>query len=437
MVNVAHIITRMDMGGSAQNTLDTCLHLDPKKYGVFLIHGLSRESDMTTEECNLINRRLAEVAEKGVRVIALPSLVRRIDVINDVKALLLLMKFMRREKPTVVHTHTSKAGLLGRLAAWLTGVPIIIQTPHGHVFYGHFGALPSKLFLVLERMAALITHRLVALTEREKSDYLRVRVAPARKLLTVHSGVRIQRYLLAPVNGHRMRASLGIHQDQPVIGFVGWLLPVKGVRHLLRAMARVCRRRPEVRLVCVGKGRLEATLKKDAQRLGIREKVLFLGWRGDVEIILPAVDILVLPSLNEGMGRVLVEAMAAGRPVVASDVGGIPDLVRNGENGLLVPPGDVPALANAILALLDNPESARQMGERGRTVCRNFSLEAMIEKIERLYGELLEERLRCSRRSFHAGRPDGGHRPEARGHTAHLQPQPATSNPQPATKTPN
>ena len=400
MLKVIHIITRLDMGGSAQNTLDTCLNLNHRKYEVYLIHGLSLESVMTEKERSTVANRIDKARQRGVKVIALDTLVRRIDIIKDLKTLFSLWRIMRREKPIIVHTHTSKAGLLGRVSAWLAGVPLIVQTPHGHVFYGHFGSLESKFFLLLEKLAARLTDKLVALTEQERMDYVKFAVAPSSKLLTIHSGVKLDRYLKGPFGRNRRRELLGFDDQDLIIGFVGWLLPIKGVMQLLKAMEIICIKYPHARLVYVGKGGLEKDLKVETERLGLTANVKFLGWRDDIAEIMPLFDIFVLPSLNEGMGRVLVEAMAAARPVVASDVGGIPDLIKAGENGLLVPPGNIQALAAAIGQLIDQPATANKMGQLGRRRSQNYRLETMIQKIEDLYEALLEKTLAGSQPSW-------------------------------------
>ncbi len=389
MIKVLHIITRMDMGGSAQNTLDTCLRLDHREYAVTLMHGLSRESDMTAAERTQVRKRVAKARQRGVRIISLAQLVRRIDVIKDIRAFFHMLQHIRRMRPVIVHTHTSKAGFLGRTAAWLAGVPIIVQTPHGHVFYGHFGPAASKFFLLLERLAAGITDRLVALTEQERSDYVKYKVAPDKKLAIIHSGVDLQRFQAKTGKDAGSKERSDFSSDRVVIGFVGWLLPIKGVQVLLKALEIVCDNCPQAHLVLVGKGELEAKMKTEVGRLGLSENVEFMGWRKDIDKILPLFDIFVLPSLNEGMGRVLVEAMAAARPIVASDTGGIPDLVQHGENGLLVPPGDHNALARALLQLIRQPDEARRMGRRGRHLSTAFSVEKMVKRIEGLYAELL------------------------------------------------
>ena len=388
---VLHVITRLDRGGSAQNTLLTCLGLSDR-YEMVLVHGLSLESQMTDWEWQSVHRGIEEAKDRGVKVVPISSLVRKIAPVQDLQAFFSLWRLMLQERPDIVHTHTSKTGILGRWAAKMAGVPIIVHTPHGHVFYGHFGPLVSRFFLAIERLMASITDRMVALSEGERTDYIRFSVSSPDKIVTIHSGVEIDRYMKAEVNVEEKRRSLGLNPNGLVVGTVGWLLPIKGPIHLLNAMAHIWRNHPEIRLVFVGKGELEGKLRAEASRMGVSERVTFLGWRDDIPEIMQILDIFVLPSLNEGMGRVLVEAMAAGRPVVASKVGGIPDLVEHKKNGFLVGPGDVNGTSLAIKRLLIDREMRDEMGRMGRAMAQNFTVKGMVEKIDALYSSLYQER---------------------------------------------
>ena len=389
MLKVVHIITRLDMGGSAQNTLKTCIGLAGDQYKIVLVSGASRESNMTEAESDAVGFGLDLAATQGVSVEVVPALIRRIDPVMDTLALVGLMRLIRKEKPHIIHTHTSKAGILGRMAARLSGVPIIVHTPHGHVFYGHFSKILSKVFLIIERVFDIITDCTIALTTGERDDYLNKHVSKSDKLQIIHSGVDVVKFM-APLNGeNKKRASLGLVPAVQVVGTAGWLLPIKGPVYLFKAMLEVWKAHPEIKLVFVGKGELEVNLKKMAKDLGVNEKIRFLGWRNNVQEILPLFDIFVLPSLNEGMGRVIVEALAAGKPVVASNTGGIPDLVKNGETGYLVEPRDVSGLAQAINKLIEKPSLRRSMGMAGQQRSHLFSEELMIKKIDELYQELL------------------------------------------------
>jgi glycosyltransferase involved in cell wall biosynthesis len=399
-IRVLHVITRLDMGGSAQEALQTVLALDPQCYQVVLIKGDTAESAMISTELQRVNQQLAVASDKGVELINLPSLVRRISPWNDLRAFVLIWSIIRRYKPHIVHTHTSKAGVLGRLAAWLARVPVIIHKPHGHVFYGHFSPSLSRFFLHIERLLGRITDHIVALTPMEARDYLTLRVLTSDKISIIHSGVDVHRFIAGAKQRTRKRKELGIPADSMVIGYVGWLIPIKGVTHLVNAMVRVAEKYPKSILVLVGKGdekgEEEIKLKEQVENLRLNDKVYFLGWRSDVDEIMGCFDIFVLPSSNEGMGRVLVEAMAAGLPVVASRVGGIPDLIKDGQNGILVPPADAIALGNGIAALLEDKAKRKRMGQAGTKMCRQYSTEAMVERIDGLYRELLEE---CSHRA--------------------------------------
>ena len=356
---------------------------------MLLVHGLTVESSMADSEKQTVEAGLENAKENGVKIIVVPSLVRRIHPVNDVRAVYDLIKILQHEKPDVVHTHTSKAGLLGRVAAKITRVPLIVHTPHGHVFFGHFGPILSKIFLWLERVLAPLTNRVVALTDGEGKDYTDLSVYPQDKLVKIHSGVDIEKFKQEPVSAIEKKCSLGLTRSGLVVGFIGWLIPTKGPMHLLKAMEDVWQDYDDTILVFIGKGDLDVALRAEALKSGANGRVHFLGWRNDIDEIMPIFDILVLPSLNEGMGRVLVEAMAADKPLVASNVGGIPDLVQHDYNGLLVPPGDEKALAASIKLLIDDPEKAKRMGQRGRELCPHFSVERMIEKIDNLYEEVL------------------------------------------------
>ena len=388
MVKILHIITRLDMGGSAQNTILSCIGL-ADKYEIILTHGLSLESKMTDQEIESINSHIENAKDRGVKLVSIPSLIRNINPFKDFHSLMSILKLIKIEKPVIVHTHSSKAGLLGRLAAWISRVPLIIHTPHGHVFYGHFGKAVSKLFLHIERLLDIITDHTIALTEQEGRDYIKLSVSPPNKITTIHSGIDLESFIENKIDVAGKKNSLGFNTEGQIIGTVGWLLPIKGPGYLLKAMGFVWERYPDAQLVYVGKGDLENDLKEKASQMGVSDNVKFLGWRNDVHEIMQVFDVFVLPSLNEGMGRVIVEAMAAGKPVVASNTGGIPDLVKNNENGLLFPPGDEKILAQSIINILEDPGKAESMGQKGRLYSQDFSMEAMINKIEKLYSQLL------------------------------------------------
>ncbi|MFO0730150.1 MAG: glycosyltransferase family 4 protein [Nitrospiraceae bacterium] len=303
-----------------------------------------------------------------------------------------MVRIFRREKPVLVHTHTSKAGVLGRIAAWIARVPAVVHTPHGHVFYGHFGSATTKLFLHIERWLSRFTHRMVALTEAERADHLDRAVGEAGKFAVVPSGIDLDRFRQVAVGDKAAPETFACPPDAFVVGSVGWLTGIKGHRFLIEAVAELAADHPDLHLVIVGSGDLKGALEQLATSLGLRKRVHLIGRREDVDLCLAGMDLFVLPSLNEGMGRALIEAMAAGLPAIATRVGGVPALIEDGRTGLLVPPADSHALAAAIRTLVEDPARRRAMGAAGQaSVTERFSDGAMVRSLERLYRDLLTE----------------------------------------------
>lgn len=387
---VLHIITRLDKGGSAETTLQTVSLLSQKKYEVFLAHGLSLESNMGVMEQEALARDLSLAEKKGVRVFSIPSLARRLSLKNDFLAFISIYRLIKRIKPHIVHTHTSKTGLLGRLAACLARVPIIIHTPHGHVFHSYFGPFMTKILVVAERVLSLMTDKITALTKGERDGHLEQGVASIEKYVIIHSGVMLQQIMNMSVDVDTGKKKLGISHNSNVIGVVGRLVPIKGHKYLVSAAKRIIKEFDNTVFVFVGDGYLESRLERQAESLGVRKNIIFAGWRGDVIAVLNLFDILVLPSLNEGMGKVLIEGMALGKPIIASRVGGIIDLVKDGDNGILVPPKDSGALEEAILKLIRNKNLAEELGKNGKAkVYPEYDTFVMVRQIEDLYECLL------------------------------------------------
>jgi glycosyltransferase involved in cell wall biosynthesis len=380
-IKVIHIITRLDKGGSAENTYLTLKGMDKSRYEVSLVTGPVEDPSQD---------RRNQIEESGVQYIQIPQLRRNINLFHDFTALLRIYRFLKREKPDIVHTHTSKAGLLGRLAAKLAGVPSIIHTPHGHVFFGYFGALKTRIFILLEKFASRITDKIVALTPREKADYLSYKVVEEDKLAVIPSGIELHKYQQVPQEERsKLRKELGIPENSAVLGTAGRLVPVKGPEFLLQAVGHVISEYPDTYLVFAGDGPLRKSLEKNAVEMGLAKNIIFTGWRDDMARVLSIFDIFCLPSLNEGMGRVLLEAMALGKPIVASDVGGIPDLIIPGKNGFLVPPQHPEELAKQILFLIENREEREKLGRTGKEMVSAFSDEIMMKKIAELYEKLV------------------------------------------------
>ena len=383
-LRVLHIITRLDRGGSSENTLLTVAGLNKERYVVALASGPSTEDAGPTQ---------AKAQNGGVIFLPVPHLHRAIRPLDDLLAMMELYQLVRRGKYDVVHTHTSKGGILGRIVARVAGVPIVVHTPHGHVFHGYYGKLVSQLFIRIERWAAGFTDRIITLTAIGARDHVDYGVAPPGKFSVIHSGVDFSALDDPSRASSRRVLPLGIGTDDFVFGTVGRLEPIKGQRVLIGAFARVAQELTDAKLLMIGDGELREELEGLAGTLGISPKVIFAGWRDDVGELLRLMDVFVLPSHNEGMGKALVEAMYAGLPAIASNVGGIPEVVEDNQQGVLVTPGSSKSLAREMIALAKDDEKRRKLGISAAAKARRFSDAEMVTKIQKLYETLAKERL--------------------------------------------
>ena len=387
---VIHIITRLDRGGSAQNTMLTVLGHDRTQYEPMVIAGHPGSWDAqggmaATEE----QRRRLE--KERISCVIMPSLVRPISPWKDLCALWTLVGILRATRPAIVHTHTSKAGVVGRVAAWFAQVPVIVHTPHGHVFYGHFGPWKSRVFVQIERILCRVTNILVALTSAERDDHLDRAVGRADRFAVIPSGIDVERFRRARVEGRQIPTGFDCPVDATIVGSIGWLTDIKGHRVLVEALDYLKDEFPHLHVVIVGSGGQQEALLAQADSLGLRDRIHLVGHRDDIERCLAGMDCFVFPSLNEGMGRALIEAMAAGLPVVASRVGGIPAIVRHEENGLLVAAGDSRALSDALRRILSDPQSADRLGRNAsRTIGQEFGVQAMVDAVESVYRRALQ-----------------------------------------------
>jgi len=385
LVRVLHVITRLDPGGSAENTLLSVARLNKTRFDVHLAFGLTVGDPGPT---------LAKARQAGVTLIDIPELVRNVAPLADWRALRVLRRVMQSNAYDIIHTHTSKAGILGRLAARLEGVPRIVHTPHGHVFYGYYGRIVTRLFVWLERWVARFTDCIIALTQSDLEDHLRFNIASRGRFCVIHSGIDFSPFA-GVTRGDRLavRHSLGIDPDGVVIGTVGRLTAIKGQGDLLTGFAAVRTRVANAWLLLVGDGEERGALESQARGLGVAEYVAFAGWREDIPSLLGAMDVFAFPSMNEGMGKALVEAMYVGLPCVATDVGGIPELIRHEQEGLLVAPAAPHDLTEGMIRLLNSNTESTQFGTAASIRARGYSVESMVAQLEVLYEELLDNKV--------------------------------------------
>jgi len=381
-LRVLHLITRLTVGGSSENTVGTVVALGRAGYDCALAVSF-RESDPAI---------LADARRRGCRLIDVASLGREVSLVSDMVALYRLVRLIAAARPQIVHTHTSKAGFVGRLAAWIARVPAVIHQPHGHVFYGYWGRLRTAVYTALERLAAAWCDRIITLTERGTEEHLARRIGRRSQFVTVPSGVPTQQLRASAPPRQVARARLGIPPRAYVVVGLGRFVPVKGFDLLVEALPRLRDGVPSARLLLVGEGPERAALERRAVELGVADCLHVTSVIRDVLEYLAAADILAAPSRNEGMGRALVEAMALGIPAVGAAVGGIPAVIVDGECGRLVPPEDPTALAQALVELGRDELLRRKLGERAIGRAEAFSTAVADAKMRAVYETLAREK---------------------------------------------
>lgn len=385
-IKVAHVITRMSLGGAQENTLLTVLGLMRRGYEVDLIVGGNAEGEGPLP---------VPPGAPEPRVIHVPQLGRRVAPVRDAAALRTLTGVLREGGYHVVHTHMTKAGVLGRLAARAARVPVVVHTLHGPAFHANQPWYVRRAVIALKRVLARRTDHLIAVSRRLADDVVAAGIVPPARISTIYSGMELEWFTGAGADRDEVRAALGIPADAPLAGTVARLVPLKGHDLLLDAVPRVVRAVPDARFLLVGGGPLRQALEARVRAMGMEGRVVFAGEvpRERIPAMVAALDVLVHTSLREGLARVLPQALAAGRPCVALDLDGAPEVVVPGRSGWLVPRGDTGALADAIASALADPEACRRMGEAGRRlVVPRWEAEAMVDEIAALYERLLREK---------------------------------------------
>ena len=379
---VLRVIARMNIGGPAIHASLLTRGLDPARYESWLVTGVPSE-----DEGDYLKFR----GQTLDRVVTIPGLGREIQPWRDWRAYRALQRVIREVKPAIVHTHTAKAGVLGRLAARREGVPIVIHTFHGHVLKGYFSRSKERMFVQAERIAARASTRLVTVSEVVRDELLERGIGRPEQFDVIRLGFDLAPFIASGRHAGAFRAELGVDSKTPLIAIVARLVPIKAHEIFLEMAARVATRHPTARFVIVGDGERRAALEADARSHGLGERVHFLGWRADLDKIYADVNVVVLTSRNEGSPVALIEAMACGRPVVATRAGGVAELV--GDAGLLREVDDAAGLADDVLRLISDAALADRLGEAGRVrVVPLYSQDRLLADIDRLYCRCLAER---------------------------------------------
>jgi len=386
-IRVLHVITRLIVGGAMENTILTAIgqHRDPR-FDVTVFSGvdLGREGNL---------HEFTRAA--GVKLVIYDQLRRPIHPWRDLRTLIHLTRFITHGNYDVVHTHTSKAGILGRLAARLAGTPVVVHTLHSLVFHAYQNRLANAVYIQLKRLCAPLTDQFISVCRATQDGALAARIGTPERHATVFSGMELEPFLaVAGAPRGDARRDFDIPEDATVVGKIARLFENKGHEYFVDAADLVHRSRPDVHFLVVGDGDLRESLEADVHRRGLGDVFHFAGLLPPEEVprALRAMDVVVHASVREGIARVLPQAMAAARPTVAFDLDGAPEVIQDGVSGFLIPPLDTQAMAARILDLVDDPAMRRRLGRAGQAfVAREFPTERMVEKINALYLRRLDE----------------------------------------------
>ncbi len=380
-LRVVRILTRFNVGGPARQALALQEEMGALDVSTLLVGGTVQDGE-------------ADLADLlGVTdVLRIPALGRRVSPFDDARAAGALYRLLRRVRPHVVHTHMAKAGTVGRLAAAAARVPVRVHTFHGHTLNGYFGRLGTTATVAAERFLARGSSGLVAVSPQVRDDLLARKVGRLRRFHVVEAALDLDPYLDDRTDGAALRPRLGIPIRAPVIGMAGRLVPVKGIPVFLDAVMPILAERSDVHVVIGGDGPEAELVRSAAATSPDRDRIHLLGWVVDMASFYRAVDVVALSSFNEGTPLSLIEAAAAGLPVAATRVGGVPEVVVDGETGYLVPAGSAEELGRALRALIADPARARRMGMAGREHVRRFSARRTARELASLYRSLLAER---------------------------------------------
>lgn len=380
-VKVLRLIGRLNRGGPVRQLLPLCRDLSRERFDTVLAFGDVEEKEQED---------VRPFFEAKVFLERIPHLSRSLHPFRDVAGLTKVAKLLRREKPQILHTHLAKAGVLGRIAARIAGVPIRVHTFHGTNFQGHLGSLASRGSVQLERVLAKSTQALVAVSQSVREELLTHKIAPPEKIALIPPGLDLDPFLAVSGRSGALREALRIGADEPLIGFSGRLVAVKNPMEFIEAAAAISIAMPQARFAVLGDGPLRETMRAQTEALDLRDRFLFAGWRDDMPACLADLDLLVCSSHSEGMPLGLIEAMAAGCFVVSRPVGGVPELLESGRFGALIGPLGEADLESSLLRWLPDRAGREGITRLAReSVRERFAARGLVEDVARLYEILL------------------------------------------------
>ena len=386
-MRIMHVSTRLILGGSQENTVLSCEGQADGGHDVSLVFG-----PIYGPEGSLFDR---VKAHGNIETIETPNLVRELAPVKDFKCKQDLRKIIRDWKPDVVHTHSSKAGILGRLAAWKEKVPCVIHTIHGLAFHPYQSKWRNSVYILSERIAAKRCHVIACVADAMRDQALKQGIGRPEQYVTVYSGMEVERYVSPQWSRDEVRRELGISEDDFVLGTIARLAELKGHDDLLDSLEGLMNQRSNLKLLWVGDGWWADRLLGRVKSMGLADRVIATGLvpSEDIPKYLQAMDVLCHPSYREGLPRTVTQSLLSGTPVIANDVDGTREVCFDGETGRLIPPGDLTALREATEWMMDHPAERAEMGRLGQTLCRErFAASRMVEHLEEIYRKQLDRK---------------------------------------------
>ena len=375
-IKLLHVITHLPIGGAQDNTLYTIELLDKNKYDISLC-------------CNF-EGELVDRAKRidGVKLINIPSLCREVSLYSDLRSFILLYKLFKNENFTIIHTHSSKAGFLARVAAMLNKTQIIIHTLHGFAFNDFMNLFKKKFYIILEKILAMWTDVLITVSNLNRKKIIDLKIAKKENIINIYSGIDFD--FFTNERNNNFKRELNLNNDHFLIGSVGRLSLQKDPITMVSAFDIVVKRFPNAHLVLVGDGELREKIVEKIDELKLNDKIHLTGNKSSPWKIYHSMDLFIMSSIYEGLGRSITEALSCGVPVVCTNVEGVPEIVRDNITGILIPPKNPKKLAEGIIDSLSDMDSAKKRAEEGRKfVCANFDVKEMVSDIEILYDSQL------------------------------------------------
>ncbi|MBI5574557.1 MAG: glycosyltransferase family 4 protein [Elusimicrobia bacterium] len=374
-VKVAHIITLLELGGAQENTLYTCEHLDKNKFDVMLICGKGGILDDKT---------------KNIKTYFVKELIREICPLYDLIAFIKIYKILKYEKPDIIHTHSSKAGILGRWSVWFLRTMNselrtikIIHTFHGFGFNDEQNYFVRKIYILAERLTAKITDKLIAVSCENISCGLKNKIGDELQYTMIRSGIKLQDYQIE-IEIEKKKKEFGI-KNEHIVGMIACFKKQKAPLDFVKVAGLVCNEKPDIKFMLVGDGVLRKRIEAEIKKLNLEKNVILTGWRKDTNEIMKIFDVFVLTSLWEGLPRVIVESMAAGIPVVATYIDGTREIVQEGLTGFVVQPHETEKMAERILRLLNDADLRKKFSEEAKKRVQEFDIDLMVSQQEKLY----------------------------------------------------